>query len=93
VRPHPAQVGIPAVVSAVDGDLALGFLVVRIGFGRTAMPTEIFGKTVVALSCSASVITNFVTVDRPTCSGSVRLFSVGMGIPVWQYAANECFGA
>lgn len=38
---HAAPVRTPAVVPAVDGDLALGRLVVRIGFGRAVAAAEV----------------------------------------------------
>lgn len=40
-RPHPTPVGIPAVVPAVDGDLALGGLVVRVRLNRAVAPAEV----------------------------------------------------
>lgn len=38
--PHAAPVGIPAAVPAVDSDLALGGLVVRIGFDLSGVPVK-----------------------------------------------------
>jgi len=41
-RPHSAPICVPTLVPAVDRDLALGGLVVRIGFGRAVAATEVF---------------------------------------------------
>lgn len=40
-RPHAAPISVPALIPAVDGDLTLGGLVVRIGFGGTVPATEV----------------------------------------------------
>ena len=40
-RAHATPVRIPAPVPAVDGDLALGGLIARIGFGRAITPAEV----------------------------------------------------
>jgi hypothetical protein len=82
-RPHASPVGVPALVPAVDGDLTLGTLVVRVGFGGTVTLAEILkehGDRVKARR-GAPVITSFVTVERSTFSGSAILFSLDMGSP------------
>lgn len=40
-RAHASPVGVPAAAPTVDGDLALGRLVVRVGFGWAVAPPEV----------------------------------------------------